>query len=75
LGLASGTKQYDVQDLEAWLGSEMTFNKACKTYEKFTAHRLSADHIHETTNEIANYFDIVDVCPDKDEIEAKVCSV
>ena len=53
----------------------MTFNRACKTYEKFTAHRLSADHIHETTNEIANYFDIVDVSPDKDEIEAKVCSV
>jgi hypothetical protein len=75
LGLASGSKQYDVQDLEAWLGSEMTFNKAGKTYEKFTAQRLSADHIHETTNEIASHFDIVDVCPDKDKIEAKIAQI
>ena len=53
------------------MNSEMTFNKAGKTYEKFTAQRLSADHIHETTNEIASHFDIMDVCPDKDKIEAK----
>jgi hypothetical protein len=72
LGLASGTKQYDVQELETWLGMDMTFDKASQTYQKFTDEKLSADHVHETSNRIAGHFDIVDVCPSRDEVEAKI---
>ncbi len=75
LGLASSKKQYDVQDLEAWLGSDMTFNMAGKTYQKFTGEKLSADHVHEMTNKIARHFDILDVCPPKDEIDAKIAQL
>jgi hypothetical protein len=72
LGLASSTKQYDVQELEAWLGSDMTFDKAGETYQKFTGEKSSADHVHETTTNIARSFDILDVCPSKDEIDSKI---
>jgi hypothetical protein len=50
----------------------MTFDKASETYQKFTAERSSADHVHETTTHISKSFDILDVCPSKDEIDAKI---
>jgi hypothetical protein len=72
LGLAPSSKQYDVQELEAWLASDMTFDKAGETYQKFTGEKLSADHVHETANKIAKHFDILDVCPSRDEIAVKI---
>ncbi len=72
LGLSSCTKQYDVQELEAWLGIDMTFDKAGETYQKFTGEKASADHVHETTTHIAKSFDILDVCPPKDEIDEMI---
>ena len=72
LGLASSTKQYDIQELETWLGIDMTFDKASQTYTKFTDEKLSADHVHKTANRIGEHFDILDVCPSRDEIDAKI---
>jgi hypothetical protein len=72
LGLASGSKQHDIQALEAFLGSEMTFEKASETFKRFTGNPLSADHVHETANEISEGLDILDVCPTKAEIEKKI---
>jgi len=72
LGLASSPKQHDIQDLETWLSSELPFETAAETFKRCTADTLSADHMFETTNQIANHFDILDCCPTKDEIEEKI---
>ena len=72
LGLASSAKQHDIQDLEAWLSSELPFETASEAFRRCTGDPLSADHMFETTNHIANHFDILDICPRKDEIEQKI---
>ncbi len=72
LGLASSPKQYDIQDLEAWLSSELPFETAAEAFKRCTGDTLSADHMFETTNKIANNIDILDICPTKDEIEQKI---
>jgi len=72
LGLAFSPKQHDIQDLETWLSSELPFETAAETFKRCTADTLSADHMFETTNRIANHFDILDFCPTKDEIEQKI---
>ena len=69
LSLASSSKQFDVQDIEAWLASEMTYEKASETYTRITGEPLSADHMHKTVKNIANNLDILDVCPTKEKIE------
>ena len=72
LGLAPSPKQYDIQDLEAWLSSELPFKTASEAYTRCTGDALSADHMFETANRVANHLDILDVCPSKDEIEQKI---
>jgi len=72
LGLASSTKQHDIEDLEAWLSSELPFETASETFRRCTGDTLSADHMFQTANHIANHFDILDFCPTRDEIEQKI---
>lgn len=72
LGLACSAKQHDIQDLEAWLSSELPFETASEAFKRCTGDPLSADHMFETTNHIANHFDIEDICPTKGEIEEKI---
>ncbi len=72
LGLAPSPKQYDIQDLEAWLSSELPFKTASEAYTRCTGDALSADHMFETANRVANHLDILDVCPTKDEILQKI---
>ncbi len=72
LGLASSPKQYDIQNLEAWLSSELPFETAAQAFKRCTSDTLSGDHMFETTNRIGKDLDILDVCPSKDEIEQKI---
>ena len=72
LGLAPSPKQYDIQDVEAWLSSELPFKTAAEAFNRCTGDGLSADHMFDTVNNIANHFDILDVCPTKDEIENQI---
>jgi transposase len=72
LGLAPSSKQYDIQDIEAWLSTELPFEISSEAFKRCTGETLSSDHMFETTNKIANHFDILDICPTKDEIEQKV---
>ena len=72
LGLAPSPKQYDIQDLEAWLSSELPFKTAAEAFTKCTGDALSADHMFETANRIGNDLNILDVCPSKDEILQKI---
>lgn len=72
LGLAPSSKQYDIQDVEAWLATELPFKTSAEAFKRCTGDTLSSDHMFETTNKIASHFDILDICPTKDEIEQKV---
>lgn len=72
LGLSESSKQYDVQDVEAWLSSETAYETASETYERITGVKLSEHHMHETTNTIGQEVGILDVCPSKEEIDKKI---
>jgi hypothetical protein len=75
LGLCASSKQYDVDDLGAWLSSELPYEMAEQTYRRCTGGTLSAHHCHDRTNEIARDLGIVDVCPSKEEIEQKIAAL
>jgi transposase len=72
LGLAPSPKQYDIQNLEAWLSSELPFKTAAEAFKRRTADSLSPDPMFQTANGIGNLLDILDVCPSKEEIEQKI---
>lgn len=75
LQLSRSSKQYDLQDLSAWLGSELPFEVAAKTLERCTGTPASAQNVHECTNRMAEDLQILDVCPSKEEIEKKIHEV
>lgn len=72
LGLAESSKQYDIQDMEAWLSSELPYETAGETYLRFTGENLSAHHMHETTNRIAGHLTLLDVSPNKEDIKEQI---
>lgn len=72
LGLAESSKQYDVQDVEAWLSSETAYETASETYERITGVKQSEHHMHETTNAIGQKVGILDVCPPMEDIHKKI---
>jgi hypothetical protein len=72
LGLAESSKQYDVQDVEAWLSSETPFETARETYERVTGLKASESHMHDVTNAIGREAGILEVCPSKEEIYKKI---
>ena len=72
LGLASSAKQYDIQALEAWLGSEMPFETASEAYQRCTGNPMSTHHLHDCANRIGESLGVLDVCPTKVEVEARI---
>ncbi len=72
LGLASSAKQYDIQALEAWLGSEMPFETASEAYQRCTGNPMSTHHLHDCANRIGESPGVLDVCPTKLEVEAQI---
>ncbi len=72
LGLASSPIQYDIQNVEAWLSTELPFKTGKEAYERTTGDSLSNGHMHNVTNKIAAHLEILDVCPTKIEIEQKI---
>jgi hypothetical protein len=72
LGLSESSKQYDVQDVEAWLSSETAYETASETYERITGVTLSEHHMHEVTNAIGQEVGILDVCPSKEDIHKEI---
>lgn len=75
LGLSPSAKQYDVDDLGAWLASELPYETAEETYHRCTGGRLSVHHMHERVGEIASDLEILDVCPTKEEVEKKIAEL
>lgn len=75
LGLSASPKQYDVDDLGAWLASELPYEMAEETYRRCTGATLSAHRMHECANEIAQDLGILDVCPTREEVESKIAAL
>lgn len=72
LGLSERKIQPDIQEIEAWLTSEIPYEMASETIKRCTGIDLSNHHSHDVTNEMAQDLDILDVCPSKDEIHSKI---
>jgi hypothetical protein len=72
LGLSERKAQPDVQEIEAWLTSEMPYETASEAVKRCTGIDLSNHHCHDVTNEIAQGLDILDVCPSREEIHRRV---
>lgn len=72
LGLSERKIQPDVQEVEAWLTSEMPYDLASETVKRCTGLNLSDRHCHAVTNEMARDLDVLDVCPGRVEIHRKI---
>jgi len=72
LGLCNRKVQADVQELEAWLSAEMPFETASEALERCAGIKLSNHHAHDVVNEIADDIHLLDVCPEKEEINSQI---
>jgi len=72
LGLSNRKIQSDIQDLEAWLAAETPYENVCETLERCAGIKLSNHHAHDVVNEIADDIHLLDICPDKTEIQHKI---
>ena len=54
------------------MSSELPFEAASEAFQRCTGDRLSADHMFEADSRIAGRFDVLDICPTREEIEHKV---
>jgi hypothetical protein len=75
LGLSKRKIQPDVQELEAWLAAETTYETASETLQRCTGIQASNHHIHDVTNEIAQDLQILDVCPGKEGIQRQIDTI
>lgn len=72
LCLSDSRIQYDIQEVEADLASEMPYEVAQEVYRRITGDSLSVHHIHDTTNAIGEQIDLLAACPSKDEIQEQI---
>ncbi len=72
LRLSDSPKQYDIQEMEAFLTSEMPYETAKETYESLSGDELSSHHLHDTTNAIGEQTGVLEVCPTKEEINETI---
>lgn len=72
LCLSDSRKQYDIQQAEAYLSSEMPYHSAQEAYERITGDTLSAHHLHDTTNVIGQEIDLETACPSKRDVHEKI---
>jgi len=72
LGLSNRKVQPDIQELEAWLAAEMPYETVSEALERCAGIKLSNHHAHDVVKEIADDIHVLDVCPDKAEIQHKI---
>jgi len=75
LGLAAGPKQHDIQELEAWLSSELPFDTAAEAFRRCTGDDLSADHMHVVANRIGGESELLDICPGREEVHETIAEL
>lgn len=68
LGLSTDIRQFDVQDIEAWLAGELPFDTAEEAYKRCTGNMAGKHHIHKVTRDIAGKLNVLDACPSRDEL-------
>jgi len=72
LELSKRKVQADVQELEAWLAAEMPYETSIEALNRCAGIQLSNHHAHDVVNEISEGIRLLDVCPDKEEIQSKI---
>ena len=72
LRLSKRKIQSDIQELEAWLAAEMPYEIVSENLERCAGIKLSNHHAHDVVKEIADEIHVLDVCPDKAEIQRKI---
>jgi hypothetical protein len=72
LGLTVAARQHDVQDLAAWLATEMPFETAADAMARSTGIAVSPPAVHETVKDIGSWLGVEEICPSKEEILAKI---
>jgi hypothetical protein len=72
LELSDSSKQYDVQDAQVWLASEIPYETASETFERITGMKMSEHHTHTTMDNVAQCVEILDVFPSKEEIDGAI---
>jgi hypothetical protein len=72
LELSGSAKQHDVQELATWLAAELPFEVTEDAMNRSTGIEMSDPAIHETVKKVSSGLDVLDVCPNKGEILAKI---
>ena len=72
LGLSKRKIQPDIQELEAWLATEMPYETAAETLQRCAGIKVSNHHMHDIANDIAQELEVLDVCPTKEEIHRQI---
>lgn len=72
LGLSKRKAQSDIQELEAWLAAEMPYETASEALDRCAGIKLSNHHLHDVVKEVADNIQLLDVCPEKTEIQRKI---
>lgn len=75
LGICERKIQPDVQELEAWLAAEMPYETASEALQRCAGIEVSNRHIHDVANEIVEDCQVLDVCPDRGEIEGQIARI
>ncbi len=72
LELSPSVKQGDLQDAGVFLATKLPFEAASEAFSRCTGMEFSAQAMHACLNEAAGGVEILDVCPSKAQIEAKI---
>ena len=75
LGISKRKIQPDIQELEAWLAAEMPYDTAAETLKRCAGIQVSNHHMHDVANEIAQDLQVLDICPDKEEIRRQIDTI
>jgi len=75
LGLSGSSKQHDVQELATWLATELPFELAEEAMSHSTGIEMSSPAVHKTVKDVSAGLSVLDVCPSKEEISAKIAEI
>lgn len=75
LGVATGRKQFDLQQAAARLTAEVPDETAQELFVELTGVELSTERRHELTNAVGQGLGILDVAPTPEEMRAKIATV
>jgi hypothetical protein len=72
LELSKSPLQYDIQDLGAWLATELPYEVASDAVNRATGISFSAASLHDCVKRISADLEVPDVCPSEEEVLGKI---